>query len=89
MKLPKANVKDFIGLFLTFTFTGAMVVLTWKAIPKENEQLLTYMLGQLSGFVAAVVAFHYVNKAGDHELEKQRADQTTKALDVALGGKVE
>jgi hypothetical protein len=63
MKWPNVNVKDVIGIFLILTFTGAMVVLTWKSIPKENEQLLTYMLGQLSGFVAAIVGYHYVKDA--------------------------
>ena len=75
-------VRDLIGLFLIVAFIGAMVALLWKAIPTENEQLLSYMLGQLSGFVSGVVGFWYISKAGEKELEEKRADNTNKALDA-------
>ena len=41
MKWPNLTVKDFLGLCLVAAFIGAMIVLTWKAIPKENEQRIT------------------------------------------------
>lgn len=75
-------IRDLIGLFLITAFVGAMVALLWKAIPGENEQLLSYMLGQLSGFVGGVVGFWYVSKAGEKELEAKRADNTNKAFDA-------
>ena len=83
-KKPLAQylVRDLIGIFLITAFVGAMVALLWKAIPPENEQLLSYMLGQLSGFVAGVVGFWYISKAGEKELEEKRADNTNKALDA-------
>lgn len=73
-------VRDAIGLFLILAFIGAMVALLWKAIPKENEQLLSYMLGQLSGFVAGVVGFWYISKSGEKELEAKRTENTNEAL---------
>lgn len=78
------NVKDSIGVFLVLAFIGAMVALLWKAIPKDNEQLLSYMLGQLSGLVAGVVSYHYIRSSGDKELDQLRAENTKAALD-ALG----
>lgn len=80
--LTKYFVRDMIGLFLIVAFVGAMVALLWKAIPTENEQLLSYMLGQLSGFVSGVVGFWYISKAGEKELEDKRADNTNKAFDA-------
>jgi hypothetical protein len=54
------NLRDFLGVGLVSGFMVALFVLFWKAIPSENEQLIVYMLGQLSGFVAGVVSYHYV-----------------------------
>ena len=76
------NLRDFIGVALILAFITSIPLLIYKSIPTENEQLIAYMLGQLSGFVAAVVAFHYVTKAGEKELDAQRAENTGKALDA-------
>lgn len=57
----------FSGIFafvLTAAFIGAIVMLSWRSIPTSNEQLLTYMLGQLSGFVAAAVGVYFSRRAG-------------------------
>jgi hypothetical protein len=72
--------RDAIGIALIAAFIGALIALMWKDIPKPNEQLIVYMLGQLSGFVATVVGFHYVTKSGEKELDAQRAANTENAL---------
>lgn len=61
----KLTLRDWIGVALIVAFIAAVGVLFWKAIPTENEQLIVYMLGQLSGFVAGVVSFHYVMSKDD------------------------
>lgn len=76
------NIRDLIGLVLIGAFISAMGAMFQIAIPRDNKDLLTYMLGQLSGFVAAVVALHYVQKAGEKELDAKRVDNTSKALDA-------
>ena len=76
------NLRDAIGIALIAAFVGALGVLFWKAIPKDNEQIIVYVIGQLSGFVSAIVAFHYVTKAGEKELEQSRADNTGKAFEA-------
>lgn len=53
------NLRDSIGVTLIAGFIAALGLLFWKAIPSSNEQLIVYMLGQLSGFVGGVVAYHY------------------------------
>lgn len=85
MKKPFSRyftMRDAIGLFLVIAFIGAIIALLWKAIPESNEQLLSYMLGQLSGFVAGVVGYHYITKAGEKELDELRTTNTAKALDA-------
>lgn len=76
------NLRDVIGVFLVIAFISTIPLLIFNGIPDANEQLIAYMLGQLSGFVAAVVAFHYVTKAGEREQEQQRVDNTTIALEA-------
>ncbi len=76
------NIRDLIGLVLIGSFIGAMGAMFVIAIPASNKDLLTYMLGQLSGFVAAVVALHYVSKAGEKELDQTRAENTKAAFEA-------
>ena len=75
-------VRDVLGAVLVAAFIAVIGGLFWRVIPKENEQLIVYMLGQLSGFVSAVVALHYVTKAGEREQEAARTANTGKALDA-------
>lgn len=74
------NFRDVLGGVLVGSFITVLGALLWKDIPKQNEQLIVYMLGQLSGFVSAVVALHYVQKAGENELEQTRAENTGEAF---------
>lgn len=51
-----------LAFLLTAAFIGSIIMLSWREIPKSNEQLLTYMLGQLSGFVAAAVGVYFARR---------------------------
>lgn len=75
---PSLSLRDYIGVGLVFAFISVLVGLLFKNIPQANEQLIVYMLGQLSGFVSTVVAFHYVlNKNSEAATEN-----TGKAFDA-------
>lgn len=63
----KHRLRDVIGSALIGAFVLALFALFWKEIPGANEQLLSYMLGQLSGFAAGIVAFHYAANAQSQE----------------------
>lgn len=78
------NFRDALGGVLIAAFISVIGILLYRDIPKANEQLIVYMLGQLSGFVAGVVAYHYVTKAGEKELAQTRSENTGKALDLAV-----
>lgn len=79
---PENRFRDVLGGVLVAAFIAVIAGLFWRVIPKDNEQLIVYMLGQLSGFVSAVVALHYVTKAGEKEQEAMRTQNTGKALDA-------
>lgn len=72
------NLRDIIGVGLIMAFVTAMFLLFWRAIPGANEQLIVYMLGQLSGFVGSVVAFHYVLS----KTSEKAAENTGKAFEA-------
>ncbi len=56
--------RDVIGATLISGFIGAGVGLFLAPVPQVNHDLIVFMLGQLSGFVGGVVAFHYGTSAG-------------------------
>lgn len=69
-KREPLSLRDYIGVGLVFAFVSVLFGLMFKNIPDKNEQLIVYMLGQLSGFVATVVSFHYVlNKSAETATE--------------------
>lgn len=68
------TLKDVIGVALISAFIAVLFILFWKEIPKSNEQLIVYMLGQLSGFVGGVISSHYVHKAGEEKQEAARQE---------------
>lgn len=62
-KMKKTDlIAGVLAFVLTAAFIGAIVMLSWRGIPPSNEQLLTYMLGQLSGFVAAAVGMYFARR---------------------------
>lgn len=71
-----------IGCALISGFLGALFALFIFPIPAENEQIVTYMIGQLSGFAGGIVAYHYTMSAGQKELEAKRADNTARAFEA-------
>jgi|SRR5882757_7890420 len=76
-----------IGVSLVFGFLGALFALFVIPIPRGNEQIVTYMIGQLSGFAGGIVSYHYTMSAGQKELDAKRADTTGKTVE-ALGAAV-
>lgn len=76
------KLRDGIGIALVGGFLGSLGVLFFKAIPTSNEQLIVYMLGQLSGFAGGIVAYHYTMTAGSQELEQKKTENTAKAFEA-------
>lgn len=72
-----------IGCSVVFGFLGALFALFVIPIPPQNEQVITYMIGQLSGFAGGILAYHYTSKAGEKELDAKRADNTAALTDLA------
>jgi hypothetical protein len=55
-------VRNLLAAVLVGGFVFMIPLFVFKAIPKENEQLITYMLGQLSGMALTALG---INLVGD------------------------
>lgn len=76
------RVRNRIAVFVVGAFVGALVSFTFKAIPAENKDIITYMVGQLSGMATMALGFYFVNKIGQDAADAKRADNTGKALEA-------
>lgn len=81
------RVRNILAMSLIASFVGALIALTYRAIPKENEQIITYMVGQLSGMATMALGFYFVSQVGKDALDAQKVGNTTKALD-AIGAAI-
>lgn len=68
--------------FLIGAFVLVLPILLFKDIPPKNEQIITYMLGQLSGAALLVLGFYFVNNVGRDQLDAAKSENTGKALDA-------
>lgn len=74
----KHRLRDVIGCAMIGAFVGALFAMFWKTIPPENSDVITYMIGQLSGFAATIIAYHYASNASS----QQATENTGKAFDA-------
>lgn len=76
--MRRLELRDWIGVGLIAAFVSVLLGLLFKNIPAANEQIIIYMLGQLSGFVATVVGYHYVTGVQDD----RKVENTGKLADA-------
>ncbi len=74
--------RNLLAFILVGSFVSFVGVLLWKEIPEKNEQLLSYMLGQVSGMALMALGFYFVNKVGQDALDAKRTENTGKALEA-------
>jgi len=85
-------VRNALAFILVIAFIGAMGAFTVWIIPETNKDILTYMVGQLSGMATTALGFYFVSKVGQDALDAKRAENTgrlaeavTSALAVGPG----
>ena len=78
---------EFMRNLLAFLLVGAFIsvfpVLTFFIIPEVNKDIITYMVGQLSGMATTVLGFYFINKVGQDALDAKRSENTGKLADLA------
>lgn len=88
MKRSPIDQIEFMRGRLAFMLAGAFVVtiplFVFKAIPDANEQIVTYMVGQLSGMALMALGFYFVNKVGQDALDAAKTNNTGKMADAVI-----
>ncbi len=74
--------RNLLALVLVGAFVAIIGGLLFKTIPEGNNDVITYMLGQLSGMALTALGFYFVNKAGQDAVDEKRADNTKAAFDA-------
>lgn len=69
-----------LAFFLITAFVAQVPLFVFVGIPENSKEVITYMMGQLSG-MALMVLGHYFNKAaGQDVLDEKRAETTTSSF---------
>ena len=74
--------RNLLAFLLVGAFIGAMGAFTAFSIPEANKDILTYMVGQLSGMAITVLGFYFVSKVGQDALDAKRTENTARAFDT-------
>lgn len=74
--------RNLLAFLLVAAFVGMIPAFLFKSIPEGNNDIITYMLGQLSGMAITVLGFYFVNKVGQDALDAKRSDNTGKLAEA-------
>lgn len=74
--------RNALAFFLIGSFIGSLIALTFRPIPVDNKDLLTYMLGQLSGMATMALGFYFTKGAGQDAQDAARVEYTGKLVDA-------
>ncbi len=76
--------RNALAFFLIGSFVGAIVTMTFRSIPSDNKDLLTYMVGQLSGMATMALGFYFTKGAGQDALDAKKSENTGKLADAVV-----
>lgn len=76
--------RDRITLFLVGSFVGALALMIFWGMPTTSKDIVTYMVGQLSGMTLMGLGYYFTKGAGEDAAAAVRSENTGKALDLAV-----
>lgn len=76
--------RNLLAFLLVASFISIIPAAMLVVIPEPNRDLITYMVGQLSGMALTVLGFYFINKVGADALDAKRADNTNKMADAVI-----
>lgn len=74
--------RNLLAFLLVGAFVSVIPLFLFKAIPEGNNDVISYMAGQLSGMATMALGFYFVNKVGQDALDAKRTDNTKTALEA-------
>ncbi len=82
--MSKELVRNVLAAWVAGSFIGSLAALYIFPIPPANKDLIVFMLGQLSGFMGAVMAFNFGTTKGSVEKTQMLADRGVPPLDLTV-----
>lgn len=76
------RVRNTLSFALVGSFIGALIDFTLQPIPPANKDIITYMVGQLSGMALMVLGYYFASKIGAAALDAKRDATTAKMADA-------
>jgi hypothetical protein len=81
---PIDKVRAYLAIFLVGAFVGSLMVFVFVGIPTDNKDIVTYMVGQLSGMTTMALGLYFSNKIGQDTLDAARSETTNKLADAVV-----
>lgn len=81
---PIDKVRAYLAIFLVGAFVGSLMVFVFVGIPTDNKDIVTYMVGQLSGMTTMALGLYFSNKIGQDTLDAARSETTGKLADAVV-----
>lgn len=78
------KVRNKIAMFLVGSFVGMLVMLLFVSLPESNKDIVTYMVGQLSGMTTTALGLYFAVKIGQEALDSKRDENTGKLADAVV-----
>ena len=76
------TVRNTLAMLLVMAFIATIPMFLFVVIPDTNKEVITYMVGQLSGMALTALGFYFVNKVGQDALDAKRTENTKAALEA-------
>lgn len=73
-------VRNRLAFLLVGAFVGALIDFTLFPVPASNKDIITYMVGQLSGMALMALGLYFTKNAGQETLDAKRTDNTGAAF---------
>ncbi len=74
------KVRALLAFFLVGSFVGMVPLFIFWGMPQTSKEIVTYMMGQLSGMALMLLGNYSTKPAGEDKLNEQRADNTKEAF---------
>lgn len=67
---------------LVLAFAACLGVMLFRAVPEASQDIVVYMIGQLSGMATMALGFYFTSRAGQDAQDAKKTENTGKALDA-------
>lgn len=74
--------RNILAMFLVVSFVLILPLFVFWGMPATSKDIVTYMVGQLSGMATMALGFYFTNKVGQDAADAQKAENTGKALEA-------